>query len=74
MRPSFIVTGLNGILLLVVIIYVMIYWGSFGDYQRTIILSLIAIQIGIHAILHHVEEIYYHYNPLENIRSFEVQK
>ena len=49
-----------------VIIYSMYYWGSFGNYEKTILLSLIGMQIGIHAILHHVEEIYYDFNPLEN--------
>jgi len=65
MRPSFIASGINGSIMLVVTILTIIYWGQLSDYEKIIIMSLLGIQIGIHALLHHVEEIYYNYNPLE---------
>jgi hypothetical protein len=65
MRPSFIAGGINGLLMMVVIIMTIMYWGQLDPYQRTILMSLIALLIGLHAILHHIEEIYYHFNPLE---------
>jgi hypothetical protein len=66
MRPSFIAAGVNGFLMLCVVIYVVFSWKELGNYERMILMSLIALQIGIHALLHHVEEIFYGFNPLEN--------
>lgn len=66
MRPSFIAAGINGLLLMIVVIFTLIYWGTIGNYEKSVLLSLIGLQIGVHALLHHVEEIYYDYNPLEN--------
>lgn len=68
MRPSFIAGGINGILLLVVIIMTSKYWEQLDNYQKIIAVSLIAIQFGIHAGIHHVEEIKYGFNPIKNIR------
>lgn len=65
MRPSFIASGVNGSLMMVVIICLVIYWKKFSNYERLILMSLVAVMIGIHAMLHHVEEIYYGFNPLE---------
>lgn len=66
MRPSFIGAGINGLLMVVVIVLTIIYWHTMDSYQRIILMSVISIQIGIHAILHHFEEVLYGYNPLEN--------
>lgn len=65
MRPSFLAAGINGLTMLIVIILVVIYWKSLSDYERIIVMSLLSLQIGIHALLHHMEEIHYNYNPLE---------
>lgn len=65
MRPSFIGACLNGLLMTAVIVYVIMYWGTLGDYERMVMMSIIAILLGIHAILHHIEEIQYDFNPLE---------
>jgi hypothetical protein len=66
MRPSFIGAGLNGLIMLIVFVYAFMYWSKMNNYEQIIIISLIGIQLGIHALLHHMEEIYYDYNPLEN--------
>lgn len=65
MRPSFIGGMINGLLMVVVIAMTVMYWTQLSDYQRIIIMSLLGLLIGVHALLHHIEEIYYHFNPLE---------
>lgn len=65
MRPSFIASMFNGLLMLVVLIYTVIYWKELSNYERIVIMSLIALQIGLHGLLHHIEEISYDWNPLE---------
>lgn len=65
MRPSFIGACINGLLMTVVIIYTIYYWSTLGNYEQIVLMSLIAILMGIHAFLHHIEEIYYNFNPLE---------
>ena len=65
MRPSFIGGMINGLLMVVVIVMTVMYWTQLSDYQRIIIMALLGLLIGVHALLHHIEEIYYHFNPLE---------
>jgi hypothetical protein len=71
MRPSFIAAGINGVLMLIVIVSIISYWGELSNYEKMVLMSLLAIQIGLHALLHHVEEIYYHFNPLENQWNYD---
>ena len=66
MRPSFIGSSINGLLMFVVVILTIIYWRDMDSYQRIILMSVISLQMGIHAILHHFEEVLYDYNPLKN--------
>ena len=66
MRPSFIGGSINGILMTIVLIYAIVHWSILDSYQKIIVMSLLAIQIGLHALLHHMEEVVHDFNPLEN--------
>ena len=65
MKPSFIGGAINGLLMMIVIIYVIVFWGTLGNYERIVLMSLIAILIGIDAIIHGMQEVFYDFNPLE---------
>uniref|UniRef100_A0A6C0BLM1 Fatty acid desaturase n=1 Tax=viral metagenome TaxID=1070528 RepID=A0A6C0BLM1_9ZZZZ len=65
MRPSYLAAGMNGVLMAGVVILALIYWSIMDGYQKVMVISLISVQLGVHAILHHIEEIYYDFNPLE---------
>lgn len=75
MRPSLIAGSINGFLMFIVIIMTIMYWRTWNNYSRTIVMSLLSLQIGLHALLHHVEEIYYNFNPLEDLtKQISVEK
>jgi hypothetical protein len=65
MRPSFIGQAFNGLLMLATLIYAFVYWKVLSNYEQIVVISLLSIQIGLHSVLHHIEEIYYNFNPLE---------
>ena len=66
MRPSFIGAMLNGLLMMVIIVLTIANWQSLDQYQKIMSMSAIGLLLGVHAVLHHFEEIYYGYNPLED--------
>jgi hypothetical protein len=65
MRPSFWAQVLGGILLFLTGILWIIHSKEF-DVKTTIMFGLLAsIAIGVHGLMHHWEEIFYDFNPLE---------
>jgi hypothetical protein len=70
MRPSFLGHVLNGITLFIAIIYFYIQRDKLSTENIIIIITLLSIAIGIHSMLHHVEEIVYGFNPLEGQYNF----
>jgi hypothetical protein len=65
MRPSIIGQFINGILILFATYLIIFNSKKFDDVYKTIIIVLLlSISIGIHTILHHIEEINYDFNPL----------
>jgi hypothetical protein len=66
MRPSFIGHIMNGLLLFFALWMFYNNWNTIDKTNIIIIIILLSIAIGIHSILHHCEEIYYDFNPLEN--------
>jgi hypothetical protein len=65
MRPSLIGASINGLLILIILVYTVVFRSTMSNYERIILMSLMSIQIGIHSLLHHIEEIKYDFNPLE---------
>ena len=64
MRPSFIGMGINAILASIAAVLFMMNYRSMDNIDIIKILLLTSIAFGIHALLHHYEEIYYNFNPL----------
>ena len=65
MKPSLVATAIHGIIMTIVIIMTVVHWNTLTNYRKIIIISLLSIQIAIHAVLHHILEIYYDFNPLD---------
>ena len=68
MRPSFIISTLSGIIILIATILFAVNIKAISkDTTKLIqILLLLAIGLGNHAISHYYEEIYFNFNPLTN--------
>jgi len=66
MRPSLFGHAFNGFLLLVAIILFFQYYKTLSPESMIEFALLFSIAFGIHAILHHYEEIYYDFNPYQN--------
>lgn len=66
MRPSFIGHALNGFLVLAAIFLFFRYYKTLSSESMIEIVLLFSIAFGVHAILHHYEEIYYDFNPYRN--------
>jgi hypothetical protein len=66
MRPSFITHIINGLLSFIALILYLSNYQKINIENTLIIILLLSIAFGIHGILHHYEEIYYDFNPLEN--------
>lgn len=68
MRPSFIASGVSGVLSFIGTI--LILYEVFKNYNNISLLKigelliLISIAFGIHAFGHYMEEIYFNFNPL----------
>jgi len=74
MRLSFIINGISGFILLLVLLNfifcrvpfpIFLQNGRFS-YQTISLLLLASMAIGIHGISHAYEEIYYDYNPIRD--------
>jgi hypothetical protein len=65
MRPSFLAHIINGVIAFIATFMFIFNYGTFETKDKIIILSLLSIAWGMHAILHHFEEIYYGFNPLK---------
>lgn len=66
MRPSFVGHVINGILAFIGTILFLKYYETFTSEQLVSLVLLLSIAYGVHAILHHYEEIYYDFNPYNN--------
>ena len=67
MRPSFLAFNLQGILLAIFILLFINNYKSLSKKDLIYILLLFSITIGIHSILHHIEEQLYGFNPINYI-------
>jgi len=65
MRPSFLAFNLQGILLAIFVLLFINNYKSLSKKEIMHILLLFSITVGIHSILHHIEEQYYGFNPLK---------
>jgi hypothetical protein len=65
-RPSFIASALSGIIIFIALILFFVNYKNItkDPYKVIILLVLIGICFGVHAICHYYEEIYYDFNPL----------
>lgn len=68
MRPSFISTGISGTLAFIGTVFILIEiyknYNNMNLLTIGMLLLLMAIAFGVHAIGHYVEEIYFNFNPL----------
>jgi hypothetical protein len=67
--PSFITLIVTGFIILFIILMLLFSKESFTNltyYNKLVLLSLFAIVIGVHGLLHLGMEIQYKYNPLKN--------
>lgn len=64
MRPSFLGLIATGIISLIALIIYTMNYNSFTAIDHLQFWLLFGILIGIHSILHHLEEIQYEFNPL----------
>ena len=75
MRPSFIMQILNGLTTVIATVLFVMNYKEMDTETIIKMLFLMSIAFGIHALLHHYEEIYYGYNPLTgklNIRDTKI--
>ena len=68
MRPSFIISRISGIVILIATILFIVNIKSISKDTIKLIqlLLLLAIGLGNHAITHYYEELYFNFNPLTN--------
>lgn len=66
-RPSFLAFNLQGILLAIIMLLFINNYNSLSKKELLNVLLLFSITVGIHSILHHIEEMYYDFNPLKII-------
>ena len=66
MRPSIFGHMFNGFLLLIAMILFLQNYKKLSQESLIEFALLFSIAFGVHAILHHYEEIYYDFNPLAN--------
>lgn len=65
-KPSFWANGIQGLLILVLLIVMCMWWNDIKNkYEKIIIISLLALVIGVHGLLHLGLEKIYDWNPLE---------
>ncbi len=72
-KPSFIAHLFNGLILLIAFVY-FVYnlseFDKFDAFQSILTLLLVSIAIGIHCLTHLGLEIYYDYDPINDISTF----
>lgn len=66
-RPSFLAFNLQGILLAIIVLLFIQNYKSLSKKELMLGLLLFSVTIGIHSVLHHIEEQSYGFNPLKNI-------
>jgi len=67
-KPSFIANGIQGLLILIVLLLCWMYWKDLMKmtiYQKIIFILIFGVVIGIHGLLHLGLESVYDWNPLE---------
>lgn len=64
MRPSFIGLIASGILILTALVLLVAMQGPVGKPHGVMIVLLLSIAVSGHSLLHSIEEIVYHFNPM----------
>lgn len=64
MRPSFLGLIATGLIIMITLVIYVINFRSFTTIEHLEFWLLFGILIGVHSVLHHIEEIYYFWNPL----------
>jgi uncharacterized membrane protein len=64
-RPSFLAFNLQGILLAIIVLLFIQNYKSLSKKDLMLGLLLFSIAVGVHSILHHIEEQTYGFNPLK---------
>lgn len=64
MRPSFIGIAINGVILVVTVIIMIYNWYNFKLYEKLILFILVGLMMGLHNIMHYLDEIHFGFNPL----------
>lgn len=69
LTPSLLAHGLNGLVLLIVLIIVLssYFTGKKQNIEFITVMLLLSIAIGVHGISHLLQEVYYGWNPLNII-------
>lgn len=71
MRPSIVISALSGIIILYVFFTFVSLLPSLSAKEKLNFLLLLSIALGIHAIQHSTDELYYDFNPL--VGKFELR-
>lgn len=64
MRASVVISALSGIIILYVLFVFVFILQANNTVEKLNILLLLSIALGIHAIQHSTDELYYDFNPL----------
>jgi hypothetical protein len=67
LRPSFLAFNFHGILLAIILLLFIKNYKTLNNKELLNILLLFSITVGIHSILHHIEEQLYGFNPINYI-------
>lgn len=72
-KPSFYAAALNGFLILFLVIYIYNNYNAitrFDTYQMVMLIAVLTIVSGIHALIHLGLESVYNYNPIESKKVY----
>lgn len=67
-KPSYLAGGLNGLLILFLIVLIVKKWDEIkvlDSYRMIMLITVLSIALGIHSIVHSNLEAAYKWNPLE---------
>jgi hypothetical protein len=67
-KPSYLAGGLNGLLILFLIVLIVKKWDeikALDSYRMIMLITVLSIALGIHSIVHSNLEAAYKWNPLE---------
>lgn len=73
LSPSFLALVLNGILILISLLYIIYSYNSgvkFDPYQTIVLLFMFTLVISVHGLLHAQMEKLYGYNPLKTLQKY----